>query len=125
MMRRCSWMLLALTACGSGTEPLPLTRLGLRVAKNQDASTEIACDPLPLLQGSRRQTRFVVEKELTITVVATPESASVRFADGQRLLEEDRIVLREALETEYREDISLRLEDGSSYTVTLTSECAP
>ncbi len=109
--------------CAGDPEPHDFVELGLEVSNALGVEGSVACEPLPLLPGSHRYTEHVIDGRFTVTIFTSPDDALVSFREGPRPLEGERVISREALEAGYVETIPLLLGSGSSYTVTLTSEC--
>ena len=116
---------LAATSCSGDPERPDFVELGLEVANALGVEGSVACEPLPLLPGSHRYTEHLIDGRFTVTVFTSPDDAHVSFHEGVRPLVAERVISREALELGYVESVSLLLGGGTSYTVTLTSECAP
>jgi hypothetical protein len=118
---------LALSAngCSGDPEHHDFIELGLEVSNALGVEGSVACEPLPLLPGSHRYTEHVIDGRFTVTVFTSPDEAHVSFHEGLRPLVGERVISREALASGYVESVPLLLGSGTSYTVTLTSECAP
>jgi hypothetical protein len=113
----------AVSGCSSDPEGFAFVELGVSAAKDGWAESEIACEALPVLQGSHRYTELVVDSALNITVFSSPDEASVRFEEDGRSIEQERVISRATLESDYAESVSLVLQSGASYVVTLASVC--
>jgi hypothetical protein len=115
---------LLLLACSSDGEAGGFVELGIEVQNDGGERGQVACEVLPVLQGSRRYTEHVIEEALTITVFASSDEARLAFSEGGRTLVPEHRVSRDALAAEYEETFQLAVT-GAVYTVTLSSECSP
>jgi hypothetical protein len=115
----------AATGCGSDPEPHDFVELGLEVANAAGVEGSVACEPLPLLPGSHRYTEHLIDGRFSVTVFTSPDDARISFREGSRPLVGERVVTRERLEGGYVESVPVLLTSGTTYTVTLTSECTP
>lgn len=113
------------SACSNDAERHDFVELGLEVSNAAGVQGRVACEPLPLLPGSHRYTEHLIDGRFTVTVFTSPEEAKVSFREGVRPLVKERVILRSTLEAGYVESVPLLLGSGTSYTVTLTSECEP
>jgi hypothetical protein len=117
-------LLALVSACSPDGEGLSLVELGVFAAKDGHAESEVACEALPVLQGSHRYTELRIDSAFTITVFSSPIEAQVLLVENGRLLEE-RVIDRGTLEGEYLESWTITLQTGASYVVRLASECSP
>ena len=53
--------------------------VGIHAADRSGRRADVACEQLPLLQGSRRYTTHVIDDRVTIEVVAEPQEVTLRF----------------------------------------------
>jgi hypothetical protein len=116
---------LAANGCAGDPEQHDFIELGLEVSNALGVEGSVACEPLPVLPGSHRYTEHVIDGRFTVTVFTSPDDAHVSFREGLRPLVGERVITREALEAGFVETIPLLLGSGTSYSVTLTSECTP
>jgi hypothetical protein len=102
-------------------------RLGIHAADATGRSADVACEQLPLLQGSRSFTTHVIDDRLTIEVIAEPAQVAVRFADDTGDTLNRRILPRGLLLNGTEEDAEIVQVgvDGRAYTVTLSMGCNP
>jgi hypothetical protein len=122
----CAFLLaFCLAACGDDASALPYASLGIEASDGEGRSSKVACEQLPLLQGSRRYTRHVIDDRLTLTVNAEPTQLRLDFSEDGRELAKSRVIPRGTLLRGYAEEIALRSDDGAIYTLSLASECLP
>jgi len=116
---------LLLTACSGDDDQPALTELAISVENEVGGRSQIACEPLPLLHGSRRLTEHVIDGAFTITVMSSPSETELSFDEGGRALGQALLISRSALEADYGEELTLVLSGGESYVVSISSRCAP
>jgi hypothetical protein len=117
---------LLLAACsGSDDDPPSLATLAISVENELGGRSQITCEPLPLLHGSRRLTEHVIDGAFSITVMSSPNEAELSFKEGARALRHDLVVSRSALEARYDEELTLMLSSGEGYFVSVASRCGP
>ena len=114
-------------AAGCSGEDAQLERatLAIEASDNHDRHALVACEQLPLLQGSRRFTRHIIDDSLTITVTAVPSAVTLRFDENGLTLTKERTIPRGALLHDYVEDVDVLMYDGDVYKVDLYSGCTP
>jgi hypothetical protein len=118
-------VLLLLAGCSGDAEPRSFTELGIEVENELGARSEVSCEPLPFLYGSRRLTEHVIDDAFSITVSSSPNEAKLTFTEGTRPLSEELAVSRGLLENGYSEELTLLLGSGQSYFVSISSGCGP
>ena len=118
-------VVLMLGGCSGDDEPPALTELAISVENEIGGRSQITCEPLPLLHGSRRLTEHVIDDAFTITVMSSPSEAELAFEEDGRALDQDLVVSRSALEGDYNHELTLQLRSGESYLVSVASRCAP
>ena len=137
MTGRVAGLLLTFTLCGCGDDQSTLerARLGIHAADTKGRSADIACEELPLLQGSRIFTTHVIDDRVIIEVIAEPGEVTLHFKDQDGNTptvqdEEDRTLTNPhtlprglLLNGGESELVKLRLYDGALYTVTLSMGC--
>ncbi|HKY36320.1 MAG TPA: hypothetical protein VJN18_10300 [Polyangiaceae bacterium] len=81
MIRRLALTLMLALASGCGDDQAELEQasLGIHAADITGREADIACEQLPLLQGSRSYGRHVIDDRLVIEVVAEPIEVTLRF----------------------------------------------
>jgi hypothetical protein len=113
--------------CADDKSDLERASLGIHAVDMAGRSADVACEQLPLLQGSRRFTTHVIDDRLTIEVIAEPSEITLRFRDDSGKLLDGRILPRGLLLNGGDEDaeiVQLGIE-GKAYTVTLSMGCSP
>jgi hypothetical protein len=114
-----------LAGCSGEADQHDFVDLGIAVENDVGHYGVVTCEPLPVLAGSHRYTEHVIDEKFSITVFTSPEDVRVSFKQGARSVAEGVVISREELAAEFDQAVELILLDGSFYTVTLTSECAP
>jgi hypothetical protein len=119
--------LVAAAGCADDKADLERATLGIHAADATGRSAEVACEQLPLLQGSRSLTTHVIDDRLTIEVTAEPSEVTVRFADAAGKTLDQRVLPRGLLLNGDENDaqlVQLGIDD-KAYTVTLSMGCSP
>jgi hypothetical protein len=111
-------------SCSSDDSSLVRASLGIEARDNDGRHAEIGCEELPLLQGSNRYTRHIIDDVITITVTAVPSEIRLVFDAEGTTLSDSRTVPRAALLRDFAEEIDVLLYDGDIYTISLSSRCA-
>lgn len=111
-------------SCSSDDSELVRASLSLEASDASGRHAVLGCEQLPLLQGSHRYTRYIVDDALTVSVMAVPSEVTLTFAEDGRVLHRSRTIQRGTLLREFAEEVDLLLYDGSIYTVSLSSRCA-
>ena len=127
MTARALALLLVLAGCGDDESALERARLGIHAADTAGRSADVACEELPLLQGSRRYTTHVIDDRLVIEVVAEPAEVTVRFEDteGKPLPGTTRTLPRGLLLNGGDPELVGVTLEGKIYMVTLNMGCSP
>jgi uncharacterized protein YqkB len=112
-----------LAGCSDEPSGLRQARLSIEARDQTGRHAQIACEVLPLLQGSRRYVRHVIDDQLTLTVNAEPEQLSLSFTHEAGVLASKRTIPRGALLHGYAEEVTLRTDGATTYTIGLSSEC--
>jgi hypothetical protein len=124
-LRRWPALVALLWGCAGADDPQGFVNLGIDVENAAGGRVRVTCEPLPFLNGSRRLTEHVVDDAFSITVMTSPHEARLTFTEGQSELGDALVVSRGALENDYDEEFALTLDDGSLYSVSVSSGCEP
>ena len=114
--------------CSSSDEDgkLEQATLSIEASDAGDKQGPIACQALPLLQGSRSYESYVIDDLVTLLVTAEPGQVSVRFQNDGHSLAKTVTIPRSALLHGFDSDVALQpLATGEKYTIHLSSECPP
>jgi hypothetical protein len=112
------------SSCSSDDSSLVRASLSLEASDASGRHAVLGCEQLPLLQGSHRYTRYVVDDVVTVSVMAVPSEIRLDFAEDDKPLHRSRTIQRGTLLREFAEEVDLLLYDGGIYTVTLSSGCS-
>lgn len=126
-MRAAVCALLAAASCSScSSDDDSLVRASVRIEAADPSGRHalLGCEPLPLLQGSHRYTRYVVDDVVTVSVMAVPSEVRLDFEEDGKTLHRSRTIQRGSLLRDFAEEVELLLYDGGKYTVSLSSGCA-
>jgi len=115
----------ALSGCADDKAELERASVGIHAADRTGRSADVACEPLPLLQGSRSYTTHVIDDRVTIEVIAEPAEVTLRFEDedGKTLTNPRTLPRGLLLNGGDPEIVQLTLHDGKVYTFTLSMGC--
>jgi hypothetical protein len=116
-----------LGGCSSETDGLERATLEVTAFDSVTArSGVVTCEELPLLQGSRRYTRHIVDDALVIAVTAEPGLVTLHFEnDDGAPLEKPVSVSRGRLLQGYEKLVVLPPFSGGSFELNLQSGCTP
>jgi hypothetical protein len=120
-------LLALLGGCSSETDGLERATLEVTAFDSVTArSGVVTCEELPLLQGSRRYTRHIVDDALVIAVTAEPGLVTLHFEnDDGAPLEKPVSVSRGRLLQGYEKLVVLPPFSGGSFELNLQSGCTP
>ncbi len=118
-------LVLLLGGCSGDGAEQKFAELGIEVENELGARSQVACEPLPLLHGSRRLSELVIDDAFTITVSSSPNEAELTFEEGNRPLAQNLSIPRARLEGGYSEELTLLLDSGQTYFVSVNSGCTP
>jgi hypothetical protein len=128
MIRRAALILLLAFAGGCGDDEAGLERasLGIHAADLTGREKDIACEQLPLLQGSRSFSTHVIDDRVVIEVVAEPGRVTLHFEDVDGIrLSDPRSVSRVRLLSDEPPQIVQLVAEQRQYFVTLSMGCVP
>lgn len=131
MSWRVAWLGLLLgfgLGCSDSNEDGKLEQATLSIEASDDRNQrgQIACQALPLLQGSRSYESYVIDDLVTLLVSAEPGQVSVRFQNDGHSLAKTVTIPRSALLHGFDSNVALQpLATGEKYTIHLSSECPP
>jgi len=126
-MTRLAPLLLTLTlaGCSSDDDAPAFAALGIEVENEIGGRSQVSCEALPFLPGSRRLTEHVIDGVFSITVWSSASEARLTFEEGARELNPELVIPRATLEGEYAEELTLRVVSGQRYFVSIGSGCTP
>lgn len=124
--RACSMLAAVVLFAGCSGEDAAVVRasLAIEARDNTGRHAVLGCEELPLLQGSHRYTRHIVDDVVTVSVMAVPSQVRLDFEEEGKTLDRSRTIPRGALLRDYAEEVSLVLYDGAIYTISLSSGCS-
>ena len=117
-------MLALASGCGDDKAELEQASLGIHAADITGREADIACEQLPLLQGSRSYGKHVIDDRLVIEVVAEPTQVTLRFEDIEGIALETLTFRRGDLLHGDSQTVQLVVENRQ-YFVTLSMGCEP
>lgn len=119
------WLGSGALGCSSDESSLVRARLSIEVSDGSGRHADVACEELPLLQGSHRYTRHRIDDALEIKVMAVPSQINLKFDDleGKTLSRERTLSRGTLLLNDYAEEIDVLFLDGGIYHVNLLSGC--
>jgi len=117
-------MLALASGCGDDKAELEQASLGIHAADITGREADIACEQLPLLQGSRSYGKHVIDDRLVIEVVAEPTQVTLRFEDIEGIALETLNFRRGDLLHGDPQTVQLVVENRQ-YFVTLSMGCEP
>ena len=112
------------SGCSSDDSNLVRASLSLEASDASGRHVVLGCEELPLLQGSHRYTRYIVDDVVMVSVMAVPSEIRLDFAEDGKTLHRSRTIQRGSLLRDFAEEVDLLLYDGAIYTVSLSSGCA-
>ncbi len=128
MIRRLAFTLLLVVASGCGDDQAELERasLGIHAADITGREADIACEQLPLLQGSRSYATHVIDDRLVIQVIAEPADVTLRFEDNEGISVGKPLTLPRGLLLNGGDPQTVQLlVEQRQYFVTLSMGCEP
>jgi hypothetical protein len=127
MIRRLALVLVLGLASGCGDDKTELEQasLGIHAADITGREADIACEQLPLLQGSRSYGTHVIDDRLVIEVVAEPTKVTLRFEDIEGIALKTLSLPRGLLLNGGEPQTVQLVVDGRQYFVTLSMGCEP
>jgi hypothetical protein len=129
-MKRVSRLLLALAlfngGCADDKAELERASLGIHAADSTGREADIACEQLPLLQGSRSYATHVIDDRVVIEVIAEPGEVTLRFEDDAGITLAKSVTLPRGLLLNGGDPQKVMLSiDERQYFVTLSMGCEP
>jgi hypothetical protein len=123
----CCWLALALaTGCGDDKAELERASLGIHAADMTGREADIACEQLPLLQGSRTYSTHVIDDRVVIEVIAEPGEVTLRFEDDEGIILTRPLTLPRGLLLNGGDPQLVQLvAEQRQYVVTLSMGCEP
>ena len=127
MSRYGGFMLLLTLACGCGDDETALehARLGIYAEDVTGREAVVACEQLPLLQGSRSYATHVIDDRLVIEVMAEPSQVALRFESVEGISLQTVNVSRVRLLDGGKPQIVQLVVEQRQYFVTLSMGCEP
>lgn len=118
--------MLACVGCSEDDSRLEQATLGIEASDGSGQRGQIACEALPLLQGSRSYETYVIDDLITLLVTAEPGQISVRFQGDGHSVAKTVTIPRSALLHGFASNVALQpLKTAEKYTIHLSSECPP
>jgi hypothetical protein len=112
------------SGCGDDKAELEQASIGIHAADITGREADIACEQLPLLQGSRSYGTHVIDDRLVIEVVAEPTKVTLRFEDIEGIELRTLSFRRGDLLNGDAQTVQLVVEQRQ-YFVTLSMGCEP
>jgi hypothetical protein len=113
------------SGCGDDKAELEQASLGIHAADITGREAEIACEQLPLLQGSRSYATHVIDDRLVIEVVAEPTKVTLRFEDTEGIQLSKPLSLPRGLLLNGDPQTVQLVVETRQYFVTLSMGCEP
>jgi hypothetical protein len=113
------------TGCGDDKAELEQASLGIHAADITGREADIACERLPLLQGSRSYATHVIDDRLVIEVVAEPTKVTLRFEDTEGIQLSKPLSLPRGLLLNGDPQTVQLVVESRQYFVTLSMGCEP
>ncbi|HEX2881761.1 MAG TPA: hypothetical protein VHO25_19685 [Polyangiaceae bacterium] len=111
-------------ACSTSAGSYNFSQIGFSI---NDGTQQIAsaCEHLPVLWGTTRETRYEIADQFTVILQANNREATIIF---ERIENPDQAARRftvQQLEGAIAEEVTVQAQSGNSYDVVLSSTCSP